>query len=199
MSFSELRRTTVTIFPKTISLLRFLGQIESKLSVKKRAFGPSSFFAPLFFFFFLTLPVFGQISFEAQVIRVTDGDTIAVRAGDTTFRIRLHGIDATESRQDFGPQATQALRSMLNFVSGQEGPAIQVLVTDVDRYGRMVSKLFLEEREINLELLRYGFAWHYDEYDDTPAYQQAQELAKQEGQGLWGTINPQAPWEWRRR
>jgi hypothetical protein len=45
-----------------------------------------------------------------KVIGVTDGDTITILDFDkTTSKIRLDGIDAPESSQDFGTQAKKAL------------------------------------------------------------------------------------------
>lgn len=68
------------------------------------------------------------------VPRVIDGDTLEM-AGE---RIRLHGIDAFESRQTCGSQAcgrlaTAALKDLI-----RERPT-SCEVHDIDRYGRLVS------------------------------------------------------------
>ena len=43
----------------------------------------------------------------ARVIGVSDGDTLTVLQGRTQTRIRLHGIDAPETGQDYGSRAKQ--------------------------------------------------------------------------------------------
>ena len=43
----------------------------------------------------------------ARVIGVSDGDTLTVLRGRTQTRIRLHGIDAPETGQDYGRRASR--------------------------------------------------------------------------------------------
>ena len=67
-----------------------------------------------------------------KVDRVVDGDTIVLM--DRT-RIRLHGIDAPERDQPYGPMATAALEYMVE-------RGVYYVETDTDRYGRMVATLY---------------------------------------------------------
>jgi endonuclease YncB( thermonuclease family) len=46
--------------------------------------------------------------FSARVVGISDGDTITVLRDRTGVRVRLHGIDAPETGQDFGSRAKQA-------------------------------------------------------------------------------------------
>ena len=69
--------------------------------------------------FILTLPAI-SIAASFQVARVTDGDTIRVRAGDDRLVIRMVGIDAPEVShrkyepgQPFGDQSTKRLASLV--------------------------------------------------------------------------------------
>ena len=64
--------------------------------------------------------------------KVVDGDTIVLM--DRT-RVRLHGIDAPERDQPYGPMATAALEHMVE-------RSVYYLKTDTDRYGRMVATLY---------------------------------------------------------
>ena len=87
--------------------------------------------------------------------RVIDGDTLGVSGQ----RIRLHGIDAPESRQWCGKYATKALRSLIagNPVSCQE--------RDVDRYGHIVAVcLNAEGQDVGAELVRLGWALAYRQF-----------------------------------
>src|SRR3954451_23842055 len=48
-------------------------------------------------------------SYTATVVGISDGDTLTVLTADRKqVKIRLHGIDAPESNQDFGNRAKQA-------------------------------------------------------------------------------------------
>jgi endonuclease YncB( thermonuclease family) len=129
------------------------------------------------------------------VVGVSDGDSLTVRlAGNKqVIMIRLHGIDCPESGQDFGNRAKQ-FTSSLCF-----GKAITYRQVDIDRYGRTVATVFLEDgRELNLEILMAGFAWHYKQYSDRQDYASAEEQARAVGLGLWSDPHAMPPWEWRK-
>ena len=127
-----------------------------------------------------------------KVDRVTDGDTIVLM--DRT-RVRLHGIDAPERDQPYGPVATSALKYMV-------ARSVYVVKVDTDRYGRMVGQLFhsKEGYDINASLVCAGYAWWYERYaPDSELLEACQEEAKKGLKGLWEDENPSPPWEWRRR
>ena len=154
-----------------------------------------------FWICFSVLPVFGQFDLYAQVVRVSDGDTIIIQAGDIDFRVRLHGIDAPELRQPMGTEARLMLERLLGVGSGRipNPPTVRLMVTDIDRFGRIIARVFIEEQEVNLSLLELGYAWHYLEFDQSPEYARAQETAQRDRRGVWAEDDPIAPWEWRRR
>jgi endonuclease YncB( thermonuclease family) len=133
-----------------------------------------------------------------KVIHVADGDTITVLdESHTQHRIRLSGIDAPESKQAFGHVSRQ---SLVDQVAGQ-AVAVQWLKTD--KYGRKVGKVVLDGRDINLEQIRRGLAWHYKHYEseqstaDRKAYADAEEQARAAQTGLWRDASPLPPWEFR--
>ena len=130
----------------------------------------------------------------ARVVGVADGDSITVLApGNRQVKIRLHGIDCPESGQAFGRKAKQ-------FTSSQcFGTTIRYRQVDIDRYGRTVATVYLEDgTELNLAILKAGFAWHYRRYSDRQDYADAEEGARRAGIGLWADKDPTPPWEWRR-
>jgi len=53
-------------------------------------------------------------------------------------------------------------------------------------------------KELNLEILKAGLAWHYKRYSDRQDYAEAEEIARRAGYGLWIDRNPTPPWKWRR-
>jgi len=133
------------------------------------------------------------------VVTIADGDTITVLdANDTQHRIRLAGIDAPELHQAFGNQSKQSLSEM---VFSRE---VTVSYQKIDEYGRIVGKVLLAGRDINLEQIKAGMAWHYKYYEneqtqeDREDYASAEEDARAARRGLWQDPNPIEPYQFRR-
>ena len=126
---------------------------------------------------------------------VTDGDTL--RLGRTN--IRLHGIDAPETRQQCldtlgqtyhcGRLATQALRELT------AGRIVTCRGSRKDRYGRLIAKCETPEAgDLNALLVRRGHALAYRRFSND--YAGDENSARQNRQGLWqGSFV--APWQWR--
>ena len=138
------------------------------------------------------------VDLAGRVVRVVDGDTVVLLDGDKAqHKIRLAGIDAPETGQEFGTKAKQHL---LDLVGGDE---ITVAWQKRDKYGRIVGKLVHDGTDVNLAMVRSGFAWWYRKYAgeqsplDQVHYEAAQERAKTERVGLWADKAPLAPWDWR--
>lgn len=134
---------------------------------------------------------------QGRVIKVVDGDTIVVLTEQgRTERIRLYGIDAPESGQKGGPEATAFARDLLLLQS------VSLSVKNRDRYGRAVSLVKLKDGRIaNAELVREGHAWVYRDYCREAlcaSWLMLEYQAKKQGRGLWRDGNPLPPWKWRR-
>ena len=129
---------------------------------------------------------------SGQVVGITDGDTLTLLVDRTQHKIRLGEIDTPERGQDWGTKATQALAEK---VHRQD---VRVVVTDVDRYNRLIGKIWLGDRDINREMVREGHAWVYRQYLDDQSLLNDEAKAKAEGIGLWSIANPVPPWDWRR-
>jgi endonuclease YncB( thermonuclease family) len=130
---------------------------------------------------------------------VSDGDTITVLDEQKRqYKVRLDGIDALESNQDFGSRAKQSLSDPVF------GRVVTVTSSKKDRYDRTLGKVTLEGRDINLEQINRGMAWFYRYYakelrpEDAAAYEQAEAGARQEKRGLWGDVSPTPPGDFRR-
>jgi endonuclease YncB( thermonuclease family) len=111
--------------------------------------------------FALILPASAQPqTTSGKVVGVSDGDTITVLDDQKRQRkIRLDGIDAPESSQDFGARAKQSLSDLVF------GRIVTVASSKWDRYGRVLGKLMLSDmRDINLEQVERGMAWFYRQY-----------------------------------
>lgn len=135
-----------------------------------------------------------KYSFSGLVVKVTDGDTITVRANGRDIKVRLHGIDTPEMKQIYGKNAKRALNRMLN------GEKVGVRRIDTDRYGRTVGVVFFNDKNINLEMVCAGHAWWYERYaPKDKAMKKCHRNARVMGLGLWKDQHPVPPWEWRRR
>jgi micrococcal nuclease len=99
---------------------------------------------------------------EGQVVRVVDGDTIRVRLGDRTERVRYIGVDTPESVKPGTPVQCYAKRAAAANASLVAGRRVR-LVGDVehrDRYGRLLAYVYREGDGafVNALLVRDGYA-----------------------------------------
>jgi endonuclease YncB( thermonuclease family) len=140
-----------------------------------------------------------QTNIAGRVVRIADGDTLTILdRTNTQHRIRLQGIDAPESHQAFG---TQSKKNLSDLVFAQE---VTALCDKTDQYGRMVCKIMIGDRDINLEQIKAGMAWHYKDYEreqspaDRELYTRAEDDARVARRGLWRDTNPTEPSEFRR-
>ncbi|QHL87027.1 SNase-like nuclease [Nibribacter ruber] len=127
-----------------------------------------------------------------RVIAIKDGDTIELLKDGKPLRVRLYGIDAPEKNQDFGTRSRQFI-SELCF-----GKDVRLEVKNLDRYGRTVGIVYLPDgRNVNYEMVKNGFAWHYVAYSKDPQLGILEAEARANKRGLWDWPNPVAPWEFR--
>jgi micrococcal nuclease len=140
---------------------------------------------------------------EGRVTRVADGDTLTLvtRTG-TKLKVRLYGIDAPEIRhemlpgQPYGKEAKAALTALVL------GRRVTVEIVDIDTHRRMVGIVRRSGSDINLAMVRSGYAWAYRRYLSAPyasEYIAAEKEARGNSLGLWKQANPDPPWEFKRR
>jgi hypothetical protein len=121
---------------------------------------------------------------------VTDGDTLTVLQGSSEIKIRLWGIDAPESGDDYSSRAKQHLSELVF------GKAVDVVPKDVDRYGRVVAQIIVDGRDAGYSLVRQGLAWHWPKYSGNDAALAAAEArARSNRLSIWSLPNPLPPWE----
>jgi micrococcal nuclease len=136
---------------------------------------------------------------RGAVAEVVDGDTIVVclfggllgaTGSGEGEHVRLIGIDAPETGEDFSKQATDALKKLV------EGQEVELVFDEEirDQYGRVLAYLFLEDGSmVNAELLRQGVATLYTVPPNVrfvDALQKAQDEAQAAGAGIWGATAP---------
>ena len=126
--------------------------------------------------------------------RVVDGDTLEI----TGTKIRMHGIDAPESKQSClangksyrcGQKATVALAELIGSSS------VRCEEKDQDRYGRVVAVCFVGQTNLNASLVSQGWALAYRRYSMDFVGEETD--AKNDRRGLWAGAFT-APWDWRK-
>jgi hypothetical protein len=71
-------------------------------------------------------------------------------------------------------------------------------VRDIDQYGRLVSTITLDGRDLSVALVRAGLAWHYTQYSKESALAAAEKQARTDRIGVWSQATPIAPSAFRR-
>ena len=142
---------------------------------------------------FLTHNVFAEY-LTGKVISITDGDTVTVLTDKKQTKVRLAEIDTPEKNQPYGKKAKKALS---DFIFGK---TVRIEVDTIDRYGRTVGKIFLDNLNINKEMVRAGHAWVYIQYAKDKTLFALEKEARVNQLGLWALPEGEriAPWQWRR-
>jgi endonuclease YncB( thermonuclease family) len=142
---------------------------------------------------------------EGTVTKVKDGDTVVISpvdAGRKSFTCRLYGIDTPETSkrgkqgQAYGKEAEHELRNLIY------GYRVDVSLPGDKTYNREVCIIRKDGVDINLEMVKRGYAWAYRQYLKRPHasdYIEAEKEARKKGLGLWKQSNPLPPWEFRKR
>lgn len=155
------------------------------------------FFLTLCAIFLIILPSILLAEVRGTVIEVKTAETVVIQPleGGLTFVCRLYGIDAPEKYQPYGPDAVNALKSLVL------DQIVEVKTTGQKSYDREICFLHQDRTDINLEMIRQGYAWAYRKYLKEPyesKYVKAELEARSMNLGLWADPTPVAPWEWRR-
>ncbi len=161
-------------------------------------------------------PQVSALSGPAEVVRVSDGDTVRILLDGTEESVRLIGVDTPEKFksakltrdaeasplseteiQELGEGASAFAEDLL---AGRE-VYVQPGVEERDRYGRLLAYLYVLEpggewafggqnfTQINLELARAGWADPLTippNVDFAEAYVAAAGEARNAGRGMWG-------------
>ncbi len=133
---------------------------------------------------------------RAITARIVDGDTVVLSG----VKVRLHGIDAPESKQSCrdarerryrcGREATAALVRLA-------GDGIRCrMQRGSDRYGRKIGTCYAADgRNINAEMVRLGHALAYRKYSTAYVAQEREARTRRRGLHRGAFVEP---WAWRR-
>ena len=135
-----------------------------------------------------------RIEQKGIVVKIIDGDTFDLLTKEKrTIRVRMYGIDCPERKQDFYKVSKDALAE---YIFKKE---IRLETTGRDRNRRTIAIVFCNGENINLAMIRNGYAWHYKKYSADRNYAKAEEQARTNKKGLWQMSKPVPPWEFRKR
>lgn len=137
-----------------------------------------------------------------RVQEVIDGDTVWMRCNGERIKVRMDYIDAPEVNHPYwhepGQPAGERARSALVSLIG--GQPVTLRATGRDDYGRTLGVLSVNGLNLNLAMVRKGWAWAYRGFT-TDRYVRAQRQAKSARRGLWALPPDQRvpPWRFRHR
>jgi len=137
------------------------------------------------------------------LVRVIDGDTIAITVGGLEERVRLIGIDTPERDTPFGPRATAFMQAAL----GTGAVWLELDARERDRFGRLLAYVYVEDAngswawrggrftQANLAIAQAGLADLLTISPNvryTELYVAAVREARAAGRGMWAGQQQQA-------
>jgi len=170
-------------------------------------------FAVLIAFVAMASSVFAEPYTEnliwGKVTDVSDGDTLTMQGdGKKMIRVQLAYIDAPDLDDNSGetqPLYRESTHTLRELTLNKE---VIVESLGTDQFGRVEGMIFIDQTNINVEMVRLGMAELYAPVRFNPSkhkkeYVQqlldAEELAKKAGTGVWGAEGYVSPYEFRRR
>jgi endonuclease YncB( thermonuclease family) len=127
---------------------------------------------------------------------VVDGDTLWFQPdepGEPLVAVRLRGIDAPETCQAWGRQATAALREQV------QGRPVTLRTHGQDDYRRTLGTLSVGDVDINARLVTQGHAWAWRDAHGRSPYLQQEASAHANRHGLHADPAAETSWDFRRR
>jgi micrococcal nuclease len=153
--------------------------------------------------FVLFLPTLA-LAAQFKVTRVYDDDRIKAEGHDIEIKVRLVGIDAPETsrkkREPGQPYSQQAKKYLAELVLNK---TVDIKGYGLDRYSRILGVIYLDGKNINLEMIKAGLAEVYHGLApkglNLSPYWQAEKEAREAKKGMWSQGDKYiSPKEWRR-
>ncbi len=129
---------------------------------------------------------------ELYVLRVIDGDTVELSNGQM---LRYIGIDTPEVHDKIGstwsynprPYGKEAMEFNRKLVGGKK-IRLEFDVQKKDKYNRLLAYVYVEDKMINLEMIKKGYAMIYTfppNVKYVEEFLKAQRFARENKEGLW--------------
>jgi micrococcal nuclease len=137
------------------------------------------------------------------VISIVDGKTFMLKTDEKKIlTIRLWGIDVPErtpGKKTGQPFKNESFNALKNRIYQKK---VKIFVMNTDKKNRSLSVVFMDSTNINLELIRNGYAWAYKDFLQGPYkidFINTENDAKNQKKGIWKQSDPEPPWEFRKR
>ena len=127
----------------------------------------------LTFFIFIFMLPFTSLADESiiKIVSIPDGDTLnIINSNNKKIKIRLYGIDAPETTQKYGQASRDYLRKIV------KNKNLTYKIRSKDDYGRVVATLYGDNKDLNYEMIKAGWAWHYKYYYKSKKYAEAEKM-----------------------
>ena len=125
----------------------------------------------------------GYFPKKARAERIVDGDTIVLSSGSI---VRYVGITAPENNEPFETESTEENRKVV------EGKTISLEYDNykADKFGRILAYVFVDSKNVSIELARKGLAQvviyqHKKPFIYQDQLLRAQDQAKKNKRGIW--------------
>lgn len=142
----------------------------------------------------LSQPALATLTINCKVVGVSDGDTLTcLDKKKQQHKVRLNEIDAPERKQAYGNKSRQFLSDLV------ANKSVVIKSTGKDRYQRVLGTIYYQNKNINLEMVKNGYAWAYREYMKNPIYLEEQKKAQKAKRGLWADAHPVYPPDFRKQ
>ena len=131
---------------------------------------------------------------QYQVVRVVDGDTIVIRYNGKYEKVRLLCVDTPESvhpdKKQNIPMGKVASRYTQKKLIGKYVNLEFEIKKLRGNYGRLLAYVFVDGKNLNLDLVRQGLSPYYTKYGKSEKYdaefRAAEKQARKEELNIWG-------------
>lgn len=146
---------------------------------------------------------------EGLVVGVTEGDRLTVNSFGNEIAVRLYGVAAPQTAKidkftgwykPGQPYAEDAFRALSLKVLHQQVKVEIRETLKTEPTQTAIAVVYLDGRNINLEMLSDGWAWVYKRLlnrNDYHRYSAIERSARSRKSGLWLQANPQPPWDFK--
>lgn len=120
------------------------------------------------------------------------GDTLELATEDGLHAVRILGIDSPEFGQEMYSEARSHLMKTVR------GEIVTAEVLSIDPVQLCTGTIRVAGRDLGLQMLEAGMAWHTrEEGIDNAAYAAALRNARLKKLGIWEDDKAVPPWQWR--
>lgn len=142
---------------------------------------------------------------RAVVTYVGDGDGAKLRKEDgSTLDCRIDRIDAPEvAHGKYGkkgqPYGDEARKTLQELIENKEVTVRVAQPAPSKNYDRSLCQIEVEGKDVSTEMIQAGAAWLYRRYANDPAMGKLESEARAARRGLWNSLNPEYPENFKRR